>query len=459
MNNQKPVWLKKSSDVSDEEYGSFYKSLTNDWDNHLHVKHFSAEGQIEYKALLYVPKKAPFDLFNKKSEKKGNIKLYVKRVFIMDKCDELIPEWLGFVSGVIDSDDLPLNVSREILQENKVTKMIKKNVIKKCIEMFSEMQEDDSVEGVTKYKQFYDSFQQSIKLGIHEDSQNRTKLLKLLMFNSLKSSSDTDKMITLHEYLKNMKDNQKNIYYITGDNMKSLENSPFVNGMKKFGFDVLYMTDPIDEYMIQSVREFEDKTFVDISKEGGEIDENDESFKLDEDKMKDFEKVLCSKMKLVLDNKIESVKISNRLNDAPCCISASKYGWSANMERIMKAQTLQSNKDMSSYMAGRRILELNMKNPIIMNLQESLKNDTINDKTFNDVTLLMYETALVASGFMQEDPSDFSSRIYKMISLGLCGDNVNLDYDKEDMINKGEEIDMSLKIHDIESEVAMEALD
>ena len=243
------------------------------------------------------------------------------------------------------------------------------------------------------------------------------------------------------------------------DNMKSLENSPFVNGMKKFGFDVLYMTDPIDEYMIQSVREFEDKTFVDISKEGGEIDENDESFKLDEDKMKDFEKVLCSKMKLVLDNKIESVKISNRLNDAPCCISASKYGWSANMERIMKAQTLQSNKDMSSYMAGRRILELNMKNPIIMNLQESLKNDTINDKTFNDVTLLMYETALVASGFMQEDPSDFSSRIYKMISLGLCGDNVNLDYDKEDMINKGEEIDMSLKIHDIESEVAMEALD
>ena len=417
MNNQKPIWLRKSDDVTPEEYSSFYKSLTNDWNDHLKVTHFSTEGQIEYKALLYVPKTPPFDMFNKKTDKTGNVKLYVKRVFIMDNCEELMPEWLGFVSGIIDSNDLPLNVSREILQENKVTRMIKKNVVKKCIEMFTEMSNDSSEKGLDMYNTFYESYQKNVKLGIHEDQNNRPKLIKLLRFYSSKSG---EKQLSLDEYVSKMKENQKGIYFITGENKKSLENSPFVNGLTKHGYDVLFMTDPIDEYMLQSVKDYDDKTFIDISKEGVELTENI----IDETTMKDFESGVCAKMKEILADKVESIKVSKRLSDSPCCISSSKYGWSANMERIMKAQTLQSSNSMASYMSGKRVLELNIDHPMILHLQKQITDESINDKTLQDVTQLMYDTALVASGFTQDDPSDFSARIYRMIALGIDVDEV-----------------------------------
>merc|ERR1711893_397248 len=352
-NKTKPIWTRNPDDISQEEYGEFYKSLTNDWEEHLAVKHFSVEGQLEFRALLFIPKRAPFDLFENKKGK-NNIKLYVRRVFIMDNCEEVIPEYLNFVKGIVDSEDLPLNISREMLQQNKILKVIRKNLVKKVMELIEEISEDKD-----NYKKFYEQFSKNMKLGIHEDSTNRKKLAGYLRYYT---SASGDEMCGLSDYVSRMKENQKDIYYITGESKEVVGTSSFVERLKKRGLEVVYMTEPIDEYVVQQLKEFDGKNLVSVTKEGLELPEDEEKKKKEADKAK-FEP-LCKVMKDILDKKVEKVVVSNRLVSSPCCIVTSQYGWTANMERIMKAQALRDTSTMG-YMAAKKHLEINPDHSIV----------------------------------------------------------------------------------------------
>ncbi|XP_018649149.1 putative heat shock protein [Schistosoma mansoni] len=408
LNKLKPLWTRNPEDITTEEYAEFYKSLTNDWEDHLAVKHFSVEGQLEFRALLFVPKRAPIDMFEGTRKKRSNIKLYVRRVLIMDTCEDMIPEYLSFVRGVVDSEDLPLNISREVLQQNNVLKVIRKSLVRKCIELFEEIAEDKE-----NYKKFYEQFSKSIKLGIHEDSVNRAKLSELLRFYS---SASGDEMISLKDYVSRMKPEQQDIYYITGESKQAVMNSPFAEKLTQRGFEVLYMVDPIDEYAVTHLRQYENKKLVCVTKDGLQLPESEEEKKQFEELKASYE-TLCKEIQQILGKNVEKVSISNRLTNSPCCVVTSEFGWSANMERIMKAQALRDSSTMG-YMAAKKQLELNPYHPMIKALKEQFESGS-STKLVRDLVQLLFDTALLSSGFSLPDPKLHSKSIHHMVCMCL----------------------------------------
>ena len=407
LNKTKPLWTRNPKEITEEEYSEFYKSLTGDYDTYLDHLHFSVEGQVDFKALLFIPKRAPYDLFDGQTKRKSELKLYVKKVFITDDFEDLIPEYLKFVKGVIETDDVPLNISREMLQQNKIMKIIGKNIVKKVLEMFSSVSDDSE-----KFRIFYEQYSKHIKLGVHEDTTNRNKLASLLRYETSRSDGD---LISLDEYIENMKEGQTNIYYMTSDSVKSIQNSPFLDYFKSKEYEVLYLVDPLDEYITQQLRDYKEKKLLCITKENVDLNANDAEKEEHEKNNTEF-KGVCDYIKSVLNDEVEKVVVSNRLEKYPFLLSTSEFGWTANMQRIAKAQTF-GKQDMMQFMMGKKILEISPKHEIVQKMKSRLELNSESD--MKDLVRLLYDLALQSSGFNIENSTDFISRVLNLVSHDL----------------------------------------
>lgn len=416
LNYQKPLWTRRPDEITHEEYVSFYKAIANDYVEHSAVKHFAVEGQIEFKSILFIPSRPAFDLYDKGMKQMDNIKLYVRRVFIMDRVHELMPQYLCFIKGVVDSEDLPLNVSREMLQQNKITRVMRKHLVKRSIELIESIAEDEK-----KYTEFYNNFSKNIKLGIHEDTTNKTRLTKLLRFRTLKS----EKQISFAQYIENMPEGQRDIYYISGESIDAIQNAPFMEKLNKRGYDVMLMVEPMDEYCMNQIKNYDERTIVCVTKEGLVLEDTDEE-KAAFAARADALAPLCQKVKEVLGEDVEKVVISARLVTTPCVLVTGTFGWTANMERLVKAQALtdQSTQVQSQFMASRKTMELNPEHPVVKAL-EAMVGDADSSKTLGDIVRLMFDTSLISSGFSLKDPARYANHIHKLIGLGLDVEDVD----------------------------------
>ncbi|XP_058098895.1 endoplasmin homolog [Magnolia sinica] len=453
LNDVKAIWLRSPKEVTDEEYTKFYHSLAKDFSDEkpLAWSHFTAEGDVEFKAVLFVPPKAPQDLYESYyNSNKSNLKLYVRRVFISDEFDELLPKYLSFLKGLVDSDTLPLNVSREMLQQHNSLKTIKKKLIRKALDMIRRIADEDPDESDDKdktdvdktseddekkgqYAKFWNEFGKSIKLGIIEDASNRNRLAKLLRFESTKSGG---KLTSLDQYISRMKPGQKDIFYLTGSSKEQLEKSPFLERLTKKNYEVIFFTDPVDEYLMQYLMDYEDKKFQNVSKEGLKLGKESKNKDLKES----FKELTNWWKDALASENVDSVKISNRLDNTPCVVVTSKYGWSANMEKIMQSQTL-SDASKQAYMRGKRVLEINPRHPIIKELRERVVKDP-QEESVKQTAHLIYQTALMESGFMLPDPKDFASRIYSSVKASL---HISPDAAVEEEDDAEEEVEADAK--------------
>jgi heat shock protein beta len=448
VNTQKAIWLRSKEDVTDDEYSEFYKTISKDYLEPLAQTHFNAEGEIDFKSILYVPKKAPMDMMDNYWTKKSEVKLYVRRVLVAEKFEDLLPRYLNFIRGVVDSDDLPLNVSREQLQQNKIMKVITKKLVRKVLELLKKLakdegddeedDEEDKEEGEEKkekaekkdgeetpYEKFYKEFGKNLKMGCYEDDSNRSKLSKLLRYTTTKSEG---KEISLDKYLDSMPEKQESIYYVSGESLEIIEKLPNLQIFKKKNIEVLLLSDHLDEPCIQKLADYEGKKFVSVQKADVKLDESEEDVKR-YNKMKDMYKPLTDWWKEQLTTltetgamkqsgvKIDGVSLSKRLVSSPCVVVTSQFGYSAHQEKIMRAQAFQ-NKDQIQMMAGRKTLEINGNHPVVYDLLQKVK-DNKEDAKAMDTAGTLFQTAMIESGYEISDPSDLAARVYRLMSQQL----------------------------------------
>ncbi|GAB0090578.1 Heat shock protein 83 [Sergentomyia squamirostris] len=448
MNDSKPIWTRKPADVNEDEYTEFYKSLTKDTTSPLTHTHFVAEGEVTFKSLLFIPKVQPSESFNRYGTKSDNIKLYVRRVFITDEFNDMMPSYLNFIRGVVDSDDLPLNVSRETLQQHKLIKVIKKKLVRKALDMIKKIDKED-------YEKFWAEFSTNIKLGVMEDPSNRSRLAKLLRFQS--SHTKDKEHTSLADYVSRMKPKQDHIFFIAGPGRAEVEKSPFVERLLTRGYEVLYLTEAVDEYSISALPEFDGKKFQNAAREGFTLTDSDESKKKQEELKNSFEPLVKWLNDVALKDDIAKAQISERLSNSPCALVANMYGWTGNMERLAMSNAHQKSDDpqRSYYLNQRKILEINPRHPLIRELLRRVEADN-EDLVAKDMAVMMFKTATLRSGYMLQETSTFADSIERMMrqTLGIDPDEKpeEEEFSAEEESNDTEDGDASEEAEEIDAD-------